>query len=85
MTDRSLVSEFLKDKQIVAVLSSPFKRAVDTLSDFSNNAGLTIVTVEDFRELKIDVTSIRNWEELFKNKWEDFSYKLSDSESISEV
>lgn len=30
MIDRALVTKFLEDKQIEVVLSSPFKRAIDT-------------------------------------------------------
>ena len=85
MADCSLVTKFLNDKQIDIVLSSPYKRAVDTISSFANDANLTITTIEDFREMKVDVTHMKNWEETFRSKWENFSYSLPDSESISEV
>lgn len=35
LRDRTLVTEFLMDKQIDAVLSSPYKRAMDTVRDFA--------------------------------------------------
>lgn len=85
MSDRSLVTEFLSDKNINAVLSSPYKRAVDTVSDFANSVDLDIVTVEDFRERKIDSNRVEDFEGFVKNQWADFSYKLSGGECLSEV
>ena len=35
MEDRKLVTTFLSDKNIDVVLSSPFKRAVDSVADFA--------------------------------------------------
>ena len=54
MEDRKRVTAFLSDKQIDVVLSSPFKRAVDTVKDFADSKGLTVETVNDFRERKVD-------------------------------
>ena len=36
MTDRELVTAFLADKQVDIVLSSPYKRAVDTVTHFAS-------------------------------------------------
>ena len=47
--DALLVTEFLKDKEIGAVWSSPYHRAIDTVKDFADKAGLTIETDYDFR------------------------------------
>ena len=85
LKDRVLVTEFLKDKQIDAVLSSPFKRAVDTVRDFAEKSGLEIEVVEDFRERRIDNCWIEDFKGFCKKQWEDFSYKLSDGESLEEV
>ena len=40
--DRKLVTDFLQDKKIDVVLSSPFKRAVDTVVDFAERNCLHI-------------------------------------------
>lgn len=42
MEDRKLVTKFLADKHIDVVLSSPFKRAVDTVKDFADSYGLKL-------------------------------------------
>ena len=85
LKDRSLVTAFLQDKQIDAVLSSPFKRAVDTVREFAERKGLEIEIVEDFRERRIDNCWIEDFKGFCKKQWEDFSYKLSDGECLLEV
>jgi len=88
LADRKLVTEFLQDKNIDAVLSSPFKRAVDTVADFAEKNGFKIEIVEAFRERKGDSDMDRNnfdFDAFNKRQWADFSYTLSDGECIAEV
>ena len=53
LQDRKLVKKFLLDKRIDAALSSPYKRAVDTIADFAESVNLEIEIIDDFRERKI--------------------------------
>lgn len=85
LKDRTLVTEFLLDKQIDAVLSSPFMRAVDTVRDFAERQGHEIEIIADFRERRIDNCWIEDFKGFCKKQWEDFSYKLSDGECLREV
>ena len=85
LKDRTLVTEFLQDKQIDAVLSSPFKRAVDTVGEFAKLQGMKIEIIEDFRERRIDNCWIEDFKGFCKKQWEDFSYKLSDGECLQDV
>ncbi len=85
LQDREKVTEFLLDKGVDVVLSSPFKRAVDTVKDFADKVGLEVVTIEDFRERKIDSVWIEDFTGFAKRQWSDFTYKLSDGESLGEV
>lgn len=85
MKDSKLVTQFFVDKNIDIVLSSPYKRAVDTVKDFADLCGLNIGIVNDFRERKIESTWIDDFETFCKTQWEDFDYKLSDGESLREV
>ena len=85
LRDRKLVTDFLKDKQIDAVLSSPYTRSVDTVRDFAEKNAMEITVIEDFRERKIDSVWIEDFEAFSKRQWEDFSYKLSDGECLEEV
>jgi 2,3-bisphosphoglycerate-dependent phosphoglycerate mutase len=87
LADRELVTAFLQDKGIDVVLSSPYRRAYDTISDFANKAGLQIHGVEDFRERKAGNVWLPDDEfwQYIRRKWSDFSYKLADGESLAEV
>ena len=49
-----MVTKFLADKHIDVVLSSPYRRAVDTVKDFADSYGIEINIIYDFRERKID-------------------------------
>ena len=88
MKDRALVTEFLLDKNIDVVLSSPFKRAVDTVTDFAKQISVEIEIIEDFRERKSDSDMPRNTDfvnRFMEQQWMDFSYTYSDGESLAEV
>jgi 2,3-bisphosphoglycerate-dependent phosphoglycerate mutase len=87
MRDRTFVTAFLRDKSIDAVLSSPFKRAVDTVADFAAANGFDIELIEDFRERKSDGNWLRDTDffPFMERQWADFSYTLSDGESLAEV
>ncbi len=85
LEDRKLVSKYLKDKNIDIILSSPYKRAVDTVRHFADNNNYTIEIIDDFRERKIDSAWIEDFNGFNKHQWEDFSYKLSDGETLYEV
>ena len=83
--DRKLVTKFLSDKQIDAVISSPYKRAVDTVKDFADNYGLEIGIMDHFRERKVTDDWINTFAGFTQKQWEDFSFKLPDGESLNEV
>ena len=85
MEDRKKVTSFLADKNIDIVISSPFKRAVDTVQDFADKNGLPVEIVEDFRERKVDSGWIEDFASFSKKQWSDFSFKLSDGECLKEV
>lgn len=85
LKDRKLVSDYLKDKNIDIILSSPYKRAVDTVKHFADMNNHTIQIIDDFRERKIDSVWIEDFDGFTRHQWEDFSYKLSDGEALYEV
>lgn len=85
MKDRSLVTEFLSDKDIDIIFSSPYKRAVDTLKPFAEQCGLDIEMIEDFKERKVDASWIEDFTEFARKQWNDFNYKLSGGECLKEV
>ena len=85
LQDRELVTKFLADKQVDIVLSSPYKRAVDTVAHFAALRGLPIATIFDFRERKVDSDWIDDFDAFTRRQWADFNYKLTDGETLAEV
>lgn len=85
LKDRKLVTEFLWDKEIDVVLSSPYKRAMDTIKEFADAKGMKIEIIDDFRERKVGNDWIENFDNFSKNQWTDFDFRLSDGESLREV
>ncbi len=85
LKDRELVTAFLADKGIDAALSSPYKRAIDTIRDFTDSFGLQIEIIDDFQERKVDSEWIEDFVSFSQRQWNDFSYKLSDGECLQEV
>ena len=83
--DTLKVATYLNDKNIEVVLSSPYKRAIDTIKPFIYTNKMNIELVEDFRERKVDNCWIEDFEGFSKKQWEDFYYKLSDGECLYEV
>ena len=79
------ITAYFKDKNITRVYSSPYKRAVDTVSNISMFHNLRLELIEDFRERKITDSWIEDFESFSKQQWEDFDYKLLNGESLNEV
>lgn len=85
LTDSLKVTKFLLDKHVQHLYSSPYKRAIDTVKDFSEKASLPITTISDIRERKIDSVWIEDFESFTRKQWTDFSYRYSDGESLGQV
>lgn len=85
LEDRKLVTEFLWDKDIEAALSSPYKRAFDTIKEFADARGLEIQIIDDFRERKVDNQWVKDMKRFCKRQWRDFDYKLPEGESLNEA
>ena len=85
LADCKLVTDFLSDKHIHAVLSSPYKRAVDTVRQFADSIDVEVITMDALRERRVDSEWIEDFDGFCKRQWSDFDYKLSDGESLGEV
>lgn len=85
MKDRELVTDYLHDKNVGLVLSSPYKRAIDTVKPFADQEGLPIHIIEDFRERKVGHDWIEDFQGFSEREWADFNFKFKDGESLREV
>lgn len=85
LADRMLVTDFLMDKDVDVVLSSPYRRAVDTVRHFADTVRLPVEHVHDFRERKVDSEWIPDFDAFSKKQWADFDYRLDGGECLREV
>lgn len=83
--DTKLIVEFFKNMEIHVILSSPYMRAIDTVSNLAKQKELDIITNYDLRERKIDSGWLDDFTTFCINQWKDFDYKLADGESLREV
>ena len=83
--DTLLVTEFLMDKEICAVWSSPYHRAIDTVKDFADKVGLNIDTDYDFRERKVGDGWLEDFDSFAEKQWADFDFALEHGESLGTV
>ena len=84
MEDRKRITAYLSEKTIHAVLSSPYRRAVDTVADLAQSRGLSIEVMDDFRERELPGW-IEDFDVFVKRQWEDFDYRRPGCESLREA
>lgn len=85
INDSKKVTEFLKDKNITKIYSSPYKRSVDTIKDFATFTNKDIELVEDLRERKVSNNWIEDFNAFAEKQWNDFNFNLEDGENLNEV
>ena len=85
--DRALITDYLRGKDIRAAFSSPYKRAVDTIADFTEKAGLEIRLLDGFREHETvsDAYPDADYFPFIQKYWADKHYKVPGDESFAEL
>lgn len=82
LKDTRFVTEFLSDKNIDVMYSSPYKRAVDTIIPFASSVNKDVLTREDFSERQHKF--MPDFWEFIEMQWNDFEYKV-EGESLQDV
>lgn len=85
LEDRKLVTAFLLDKHIDAILSSPYARAADTVRHFAETVRIPIIHFPDFRERDVADTWIDDFDSFCQHQWADFDFHLPGGECLREV
>ena len=81
LRDAGKVTELLSLKNISHVISSPYRRAVQTVEGIANLNKLTIVTDDGFRERKLAADSVADFQDTVLKAWENLNYALPGGES----
>ena len=85
LADRERVTDFLLDKGIDAVLSSPYVRAADTVRHFADTVRIPIIHMPDFRERVVAAEWIDDFDSFCIQQWADFDFRLPGGECLREV
>lgn len=79
--DAERVSELLEKERIDTVISSPYKRAVQTVQGTASVHGREIVLEEDFKERLLAGEPIKDFSQAILKVWEDPSFSWPGGES----
>ncbi|EEM90403.1 histidine phosphatase family protein [Bacillus thuringiensis serovar vazensis] len=79
--DAENVTSLLKDKHIDVVISSPYKRAVQTVQGIANTYNVSIQIEEDLQERLLSSELIENFNDAMENVWGDWSFAYEGGES----
>lgn len=85
LQDRMKVAELFREIPIHAVLSSPYRRAVDTVQPLADQRGLNVIADFDFRERKVGDGWLEDFTSFAKRQWADFDFALEHGESLRQV
>lgn len=77
----------MEGQHIDAVLSSPYQRAVDTVIPLAEQNGLSVQTIDEFREHEtaLDALSDEDYFREIQRYWTDLSHKIGSDESLAQV
>lgn len=85
LADSEKVTELLKDRGIDLIMSSPYKRSMDTIGGLAEVLGMEIVTDYDFREREAGGWHGDNFLQYIEAQWADFNYHIMDGECLASV
>ena len=83
--DADTLAEFMERYHIDAVISSPYKRAFDTVLPIAMARGLDIKTDERLREREAGSWKGENFLEYIEMQWENRDFSVEGGESINAV
>lgn len=79
--DAENVTRLLKDKHIDIVISSPYKRAIQTVQGIANTYNLSIQLEEDLRERLLSEEPVQDFNNALQKVWEDWTFAYEGGES----
>ncbi|MGI8657563.1 MAG: histidine phosphatase family protein [Candidatus Limnocylindria bacterium] len=79
-----LASE-LDDYGVTAIYSSPYARAVDTVTALGQRRGMDVQVLDDLRERVLNLEPADDWESTLKRSWDDPDFAVTGGESGREA
>ncbi|MFJ5769784.1 histidine phosphatase family protein [Psychrobacillus sp. NPDC093180] len=79
--DAKLTTNLLKELDINLVISSPYKRAIQTVEGIAEYIGKEIELIDEFRERLLSEHPIADFDKAIAKVWTDFDFALEGGES----
>ncbi|MED1058961.1 histidine phosphatase family protein [Bacillus mycoides] len=79
--DADNVIHLLKEEHIDVVISSPYKRAIQTVQGIANTYNLSIQLEEDLRERLLSKEPVTAFNDAIQKVWEDWTFAYEGGES----
>ncbi len=80
-TDANKVTKLLLNEKIDYVISSPYKRAIQTVEEIAISLNLDIIIEENFKERLLSLEPALDFEKVIREVWMDFKRSLNGGES----
>ncbi|MFF2875980.1 histidine phosphatase family protein [Gottfriedia sp. NPDC057991] len=81
LTDAKIVTELLLNEEIDYVVSSPYKRAIQTIEEVAKSLNLEIMIEENFKERLLSLEPVEDFENVISEVWKDFNQSWNGGES----
>ncbi|UNB46921.1 histidine phosphatase family protein [Staphylococcus coagulans] len=65
--------------------SSPYQRAIDTITPLAKDRNLPIQIIDELRERQLSNGWVNDFNAIEQQQWQDFNFKLAHGESLREV
>lgn len=81
LTDAQAVTSILKTEKINVVISSPYKRAVQTVEGIANSVHTNVEIIEGFKERVLSALPVNDFTHAITKVWEDYNFSWKGGES----
>lgn len=85
MKQAERIADFFSTMHVDTIISSPFKRAVQSIVPFTEKAGITIETDERLTERELSDENLLDWLEKLEASFEDMALRYAGGESSLEA
>ncbi|MEH7386424.1 histidine phosphatase family protein [Bacillus sp. JJ1521] len=79
--DAQRVTSILVNEKIDVVISSPYKRAIQTIEGVAHTMRQNVIIIDDFKERKLSEGPVADFDPAIRKVWEDESFSWEGGES----
>lgn len=81
LSDANIVAELLLKEKIDDVISSPYKRAIQTVEEIAKSLNLEMIIEENFKERLLSNEPVEDFDNVIREVWKDFNRSWNGGES----